>query len=295
MRRRGADDGQGRAHDRRPRPVVRRPGVPGRGDVHRQRPRRATRADPRRPWRRLGATAAVGRPAGRLQRPAQRAGDGAPGEGRRHADPARPALLGLLGRPAEAADAGRVGRPGPADAREHRARLHARRARRAERAGHAGGDAPARQRDPQRHAVADRAARLGRRHRLGQPGRAAARGGRGRARRARADAAPRRPLRPGRRQRVQPEVLRQRRGAARPVRRDRALLLPVLARHAVAAARERRRPLAALRQGRLRRRDAVRVDARLGRRHEQLRLGGEPAHPRLPGHAGRPARLREQT
>ena len=41
-------------------------------------------------------------------------------------------------------------------------------------------------------------------------------------------------------------------GAARAVRRDRAVLLPVLARHAVAAARERQRPLAALRQGRRR-------------------------------------------
>src|ERR687887_423676 len=66
-------------------------------DLGRPRPAHAARADPRRPRRELGPAAAVGRSARRLQRPAQRAGDGAPREGRRHAPAARPALTRLLG------------------------------------------------------------------------------------------------------------------------------------------------------------------------------------------------------
>ena len=108
-----------RAHlaldDRRPRPVVRRPGGGG------SAPPTPTADGRRCPSGSSPTTAPTGCACacGSIRPPAtatcRAARDGASREGGRHAPAARSALLGLLGRPAEAADPGVVAN-GPADA-----------------------------------------------------------------------------------------------------------------------------------------------------------------------------------
>ena len=142
--------------DARRRPVLHAAGGGRRHPIHRCREAIRPGADPPRPRRQLRADASVAGPAAGLQRPDQQPGAGPSGEGRRHEGVPRHPLLRLLGRSTAPGHPRRLAGPGPGNAVGHGAHLHPRRHRRLRPPADAGRHGLDRQRDPQRHAVADR-------------------------------------------------------------------------------------------------------------------------------------------